>query len=69
VSVPENINFSTFDEGVEPRPRTPAEREMEAVRIERLREDARRPLSVNLEETIALSHFLLSFAGAARPRR
>ena len=64
----ENLKFSTVDERVAPRTRTPAEREMEAVRIERLREDAQRPLSVNLEETIALSHFLLSFAGAARPR-
>ena len=51
------------------RPRTPAEQEMEAVRIERLRQDARRPLSVNLAETIALSHKLMRFAGAARPRR
>ena len=65
----ENLAFGTVDGRVEVRPRTPAEREMEAVRIKRLREDARRPLSVNLEETIALSHFLLSFAGAARPRR
>ena len=69
MSVAEKLSFGTADEGVGLRPRTPAEREMEAVRIERLREDARRPLSVNLEETIALSHFLLSFAGAARPRR
>jgi len=38
----------------------------EAVRVQRLREDARRPISVNLEETIALSHKLMRFAGAAR---
>jgi len=38
----------------------------EAVRVRRLREDARRPLSDNLAETIALSHKLMRFAGAAR---
>jgi hypothetical protein len=40
----------------------------EAVRLRRLREDARRPMSVNLAETIALSHKLMRFAGAARRR-
>jgi hypothetical protein len=40
--------------------------EMEAVRVMRLREDARRPISVNLAEGIALSHTLMRFAGAAR---
>jgi hypothetical protein len=40
----------------------------EAVRVKRLREDARRPISVNLAETIALSHALLKMADAA-PRR
>jgi len=38
----------------------------EAVRVQRLREDAQRPISVNLAETIALSHKLMRFAGAAR---
>jgi hypothetical protein len=38
----------------------------EEVRISRLREDARRPMSVNLAETIALSHKLIQMAGAAR---
>jgi hypothetical protein len=38
----------------------------EAVRVQRLQSDARRPMSVNLAETIALSHQLLQFAGAAR---
>jgi hypothetical protein len=38
----------------------------EAVRVRRLREDAQRPMSVNLAETIALSHKLMGFAGAAR---
>jgi hypothetical protein len=37
----------------------------EALRVQRLREDARRPLSVNLSEGIALSHKLLRFTGAA----
>jgi hypothetical protein len=45
--------------------RTPAET-AEAVRVQRLREDARRPLSVNLAEGIALSHKLMRFTGAAR---
>ncbi|MBS1860276.1 MAG: hypothetical protein JSS68_01050 [Actinobacteria bacterium] len=38
----------------------------EATRLRRLREDARRPLAVNLAEGIALSHKLLRFTGAAR---
>lgn len=38
----------------------------EAVRVQRLREDARRPIGVNLAETIALSHKLMRFAGSAR---
>jgi len=38
----------------------------EAVRVRGLREDARRPLSVNLAEGIALSHKLMRFTGAAR---
>lgn len=38
----------------------------EAVRVQRLREDAQRPMSVNLAETIALSHKLMRFTGAAR---
>ena len=38
----------------------------EAVRVRRLREDARRPMNVNLAEGIALSHMLMRFAGAAR---
>ena len=42
--------------------------DMEAVRLMRLREDARRPISVNLAETIALSHALIKMAAAA-PRR
>lgn len=44
---------------------SPAEK-AEAVRVQRLREDAKRPMSVNLEETIALSHKLMRFAGSAR---
>jgi len=38
----------------------------EAERVRRLREDARRPLGVNLAEGIALSHKLMRFTGAAR---
>jgi hypothetical protein len=38
----------------------------EAERRRRLREDAQRPLSVNLAEGIALSHKLMSFVGTAR---
>jgi hypothetical protein len=38
----------------------------EAVRVRRLREDAQRPLGVNLAEGIALSHKLMRFTGAAR---
>jgi hypothetical protein len=40
--------------------------EAEAVRLRRLREDAQRPMSVNLAEGIALSHQLMRFTGAAR---
>ncbi|MFL5834606.1 MAG: hypothetical protein ACJ76B_11610 [Solirubrobacterales bacterium] len=38
----------------------------EAVRKQRLREDAQRPISVNLAEGIELSHKLMEFTGAAR---
>jgi hypothetical protein len=38
----------------------------EAVRVRRLREDAQRPMSVNLAETIALSHALLKMAASQR---
>lgn len=34
--------------------------------MQRLREDAARPMSVNLAETISLSHKLMRFAGFAR---
>lgn len=40
--------------------------EAEAIRVNRLREDARRPISVNLAEGIALSHKLMRFVGSAR---
>lgn len=40
--------------------------EAEEVRLNRLREDARRPMSVNLAEGIALSHKLMRFVGSAR---
>jgi hypothetical protein len=38
----------------------------DAVRVQRLREDAQRSMSVNLAEGIALSHKLMRFTGAAR---
>jgi hypothetical protein len=38
----------------------------EAIRVQRLREDAQRPMSINLAEGIALSHQLMRFTGAAR---
>ncbi len=38
----------------------------EAVRVQRLREDAQRPMSVNLAETIELSHALLKMAASAQ---
>jgi len=50
------------------KPHAAAAEEAEAVRVQRLREDARRPISVNLAETIALSHKLMRFAGVARYR-
>jgi hypothetical protein len=42
--------------------------EAEAVRRQRLREDAERPMSVNLAETIELSHALLKMAASAQRR-
>ncbi len=47
---------------VEPLPAAKAE----AIRRQRLREDAQRSISVNLAEGIALSHKLMRFTGAAR---
>ena len=38
----------------------------DAVRVQQLREDAHRPMSVNLAEGIALSHKLMRFTGTAR---
>jgi hypothetical protein len=38
----------------------------EALRVQRLREDAQRPMSENLAEGIALSHKLMRFTGTAR---
>lgn len=40
--------------------------EAEAVRLNRVRDDAQRPMSVNLAEGIALSHKLMQFVGSAR---
>ncbi|HVD37482.1 MAG TPA: hypothetical protein VNC15_01480 [Solirubrobacterales bacterium] len=52
-------------EGHEKAESSPAAK-AEAVRRQRLREDAQRSLSVNLAEGIALSHKLMRFTGAAR---
>jgi len=49
------------------KPLKDAATEAETVRLNRLREDARRPMSVNLAEGIALSHKLMRFTGSARP--
>ncbi|HSK50360.1 MAG TPA: hypothetical protein VK889_07670 [Solirubrobacterales bacterium] len=42
--------------------------EAEAVRRRRLREDAQRPIAVNLAEGIALSHELIKMAHASKQR-
>jgi hypothetical protein len=57
-------------ESIQPvrNPSQDAAAKAEAVRVSRLREDARRPISVNLAETIALSHALLKMADSARLR-
>ena len=62
---------TVFGHGVDTargKPSKNAAAEAEAVRVNRLREDARRPMSVNLAETIALSHALLKMADAAQRR-
>jgi hypothetical protein len=50
------------------RPKTDADawRQNEEARIRQLREDAKRPLAVNLAEGLALSEFLSTFTGSAR---
>jgi hypothetical protein len=52
-------------EGREKAESSPAAK-AEVVRRQRLREDAQRPISVNLAEGIALSHKLMRFTGVAR---
>jgi hypothetical protein len=49
----------------EPKPQDPW-RANEEARRRQVREDARRPLSLNLAEGLALSEFLSTFTGAAR---
>jgi len=51
-----------------PKPATIAARDVDPVRIARMRADAKRPMNVNLAEGIALSNALAKFAGAARER-
>lgn len=41
-------------------------RDNEKARLRQVREDARRPLAVNLAEGLALSEFLATFTGIAR---
>jgi hypothetical protein len=48
------------------KPKASVAAQAEAVRLQRLREDAQRSLSTNLAEGIALSHMLMQFTGAAR---
>lgn len=48
-------------------PSRDAAAEAEAIRVQRLRADAQRPMSVNLAEGIALSHKLMRFTGSALP--
>lgn len=43
-------------------------RDNELARLQRLREDAKRPLAVNLRDAIVLSEFLCSLAGTARSK-
>ena len=43
-------------------------RKLDPARRRRLQADARRPLSENLAEGIALSHMLQRFTGVARPK-
>jgi hypothetical protein len=49
------------------KPSRNAAAEAEAVRVQRIRADAQRPMSKNLAEGIELSHKLLRFTGSARP--
>ena len=58
----------TYDSDMATREQRDGAAEAEAVRVRRLREDARRPISVNLAETIALSHELIKMAEAAKRR-
>jgi hypothetical protein len=51
------------------KPGSSAAADAASVRLRRLREDAQRPIAVNLEETIALSHALVKTADAAKRRK
>lgn len=57
-----------YDVAVATRAQREAAAAAEAERVRRLRKDAKRPLSVNLAEGIALSHALMRMAGTARQR-
>jgi len=64
LSCPKRAGSIRFVKGQEKR--ASAATNAEAVRMQRIREDAQRPISVNLAEGIALSHKLMRFTGAAR---
>lgn len=61
------LGIHRYDFYVERHESTSAEM-AEAIRVKRLREDAKRPISVNLAETIELSHALLKMADASKRR-
>jgi hypothetical protein len=64
----ERIADGAYDEAIA-RTSTPTPKKVpEPTRVERIRRDAARPMSVNLAEGIALSHKLIGFVGAARER-
>lgn len=56
----------TDDTGPRGKPDTDPWRVNEIVRKRRIREDAKRPMAVNLAEGLALSEFMSRFHGAAR---
>ena len=61
--------MKTADEQGFPEPPSPADwSDNEAARRRQLREDGSRSLAENLAEGLALSEFLSTFTGAARPQ-
>ena len=62
----EPITRKVSSAGLAPQVREGSWEEHEAQRRSSLRSDAKREMSVNLSEGIALSRFLAGFAGSAR---